>query len=75
MRRVTVPGERPYDVVIGPGAQAELALVLAGTPKAAVVHAPPLAALAGARRPRSHPLLSVPGWARELAHLIGRASR
>ncbi len=48
MRRVTVPGERPYDVVIGPGAQAELALVLAGTPKAAVVHAPPLAALAGA---------------------------
>jgi 3-dehydroquinate synthase len=45
---VTVPGERPYDVVIGPGAQAELALVLAGTPKAAVVHAPPLAALAGA---------------------------
>ncbi|HYO36146.1 MAG TPA: 3-dehydroquinate synthase [Geodermatophilus sp.] len=48
MRRVTVPGERPYEVVIGPGAQAELALVLAGTPKAAVVHAPPLAALAGA---------------------------
>ncbi len=48
MRRVTVPGERPYDVVIGPGAQAELALLLAGTPKAAVVHAPPLAALAGA---------------------------
>ncbi len=48
MRRVTVPGERPYDVVIGPGAQAELALVLAGTPKAAVVHAAPLAALAGA---------------------------
>jgi 3-dehydroquinate synthase len=45
---VTVEGERPYDVVIGPGAQAELALVLAGTPKAAVVHAPPLAALAGA---------------------------
>ncbi len=43
-----MPGERPYDVVIGPGAQAELALVLAGTPKAAVVHAPPLAALAGA---------------------------
>jgi 3-dehydroquinate synthase len=45
---VTVGGEKPYDVVIGPGAQAELALVLAGTPKAAVVHAPPLAALAGA---------------------------
>ncbi|MGY1715716.1 3-dehydroquinate synthase [Geodermatophilus sp. SYSU D01106] len=48
MRRVTVAGERPYDVVIGAGAQAELGLVLAGTPKAAVVHAPPLAALAGA---------------------------
>jgi 3-dehydroquinate synthase len=47
-RRVTVPGAVPYDVVIGPGAQAELGLVLAGTPKAAVVHAPPLAALAGA---------------------------
>jgi 3-dehydroquinate synthase len=48
MRRVTVPGETPYEVVIGPGAQAELSLVLAGTPKAAIVHAPPLAALAGA---------------------------
>jgi 3-dehydroquinate synthase len=48
MRRVTVPGARPYDVVIGPGAQAELGLVLAGTARAAVVHAPPLAALAGA---------------------------
>jgi 3-dehydroquinate synthase len=48
MRRVTVEGERPYDVVIGAGAQVELGLVLAGTPKAVVVHAPPLAALAGA---------------------------
>lgn len=48
MRRVTVGGAQPYDVVIGPGAQVELGLVLAGTPKAAVVHAPPLAALAGA---------------------------
>ncbi|MGY1607153.1 3-dehydroquinate synthase [Geodermatophilus sp. SYSU D00700] len=48
MRRVTVAGERPYEVVIGPGAQAELGVLLAGTPKAAVVHAPPLAALAGA---------------------------
>jgi 3-dehydroquinate synthase len=47
-RRVAVPGTAPYDVVIGPGAQAELGLVLAGTAKAAVVHAPPLAALAGA---------------------------
>ena len=48
MRRVTVPGAVPYEVVIGPRAQAELGLVLAGTAKAAVVHAPPLAALAGA---------------------------
>ncbi|TYP84982.1 3-dehydroquinate synthase [Blastococcus xanthinilyticus] len=47
-RRVPVAGEKPYEVVIGPGAQAELALVLAGTPKAVVVHAPPLAAAAGA---------------------------
>jgi 3-dehydroquinate synthase len=46
--RVTVAGATPYEVVIGPGAQAELALVLAGTPKAVVVHAPPLAAAAGA---------------------------
>jgi 3-dehydroquinate synthase len=46
--RVTVAGPTPYEVVIGPGAQAELALVLAGTPKAVVVHAPPLAAAAGA---------------------------
>ena len=48
MRRVTVPGDKPYEVVIGPGAQTELALVLAGTPRAAVVHSPALAALAGA---------------------------
>ncbi|MGY1804033.1 3-dehydroquinate synthase [Blastococcus sp. SYSU D00922] len=48
MRRVPVPGERPYEVVVGPGAQAELGVVLAGTAKAAVVHTPPLAALAGA---------------------------
>ncbi|WP_448639888.1 3-dehydroquinate synthase [Geodermatophilus sp. URMC 63] len=48
MRQVTVAGEDPYDVVIGPGAQARLGLLLAGTPKAAVVHARPLAALAGA---------------------------
>jgi 3-dehydroquinate synthase len=45
---VTVAGQEPYEVVIGPGAQAQLGLVLAGTPKAAVVHARPLAALAGA---------------------------
>lgn len=48
MRRITVPGDRPYEVVIGPGAQAELSLLLAGTARAAVVHAPPLAAAAGA---------------------------
>jgi len=48
MRRVTVAGDRPYDVVIGAGAQAELGLVLAGTPRAVVVHTPPLAAAAGA---------------------------
>jgi 3-dehydroquinate synthase len=48
MRRVTVAGDRPYEVVVGPGAQAELGLVLAGTARAAVLHAPPLAAVAGA---------------------------
>ena len=47
-RRVPVAGDRPYEVLIGAGAQAELALVLAGTPKAVVVHAPPLSAAAGA---------------------------
>lgn len=47
-RRVTVPGEQPYEVVVGPGAQAELPTVLAGTATVAVVHAPPLAAAAGA---------------------------
>jgi 3-dehydroquinate synthase len=48
VRRVSVAGPAPYDVVIGPGAGAELALVLAGTAKVAVVHAAPLAAAAGA---------------------------
>ncbi|MGY1616318.1 3-dehydroquinate synthase [Geodermatophilus sp. SYSU D00691] len=49
MRRVvTVAGDKPYEVVIGPGAAAELGRVLAGTARAAVVHAPPLAAAAGA---------------------------
>jgi 3-dehydroquinate synthase len=43
-----VAGPQPYEVVIGSGAQEELALVLAGTGKAVVVHAPPLAAAAGA---------------------------
>ena len=48
MRRVPVGGDRPYEVVLGPGAQAELGIVLTGTPRAVVVHAPPLAAAAGA---------------------------
>jgi 3-dehydroquinate synthase len=48
VRRVPVGGPKPYEVVIGPGAQEDLALVLAGTARAAVVHAPPLAAAAGA---------------------------
>ncbi|WP_448623703.1 3-dehydroquinate synthase [Geodermatophilus sp. URMC 64] len=48
MRRVTVAGDKPYEVVIGPGAVTELSMELAGTARAAVVHAPPLAAVAGA---------------------------
>jgi 3-dehydroquinate synthase len=48
VRRVTVAGPRPYEVVIGPGAQFQLGVVLAGTSRAVVVHAPPLAAAAGA---------------------------
>ncbi|WP_448613014.1 3-dehydroquinate synthase [Modestobacter sp. URMC 112] len=48
LHRVPVAGDRPYDVVIGPGAQMELGLVLDGTARAVVVHAPPLAAAAGA---------------------------
>ena len=48
MRRIVVAGDRPYEVVIGPGARRGLAGLLAGTTRAAVVHAPPLAALAGA---------------------------
>ena len=48
MRRIRVAGDRPYEVVIGPGALAELGVLLEGTSKVAVVHAPPLAAMAGA---------------------------
>ncbi|TKJ33774.1 3-dehydroquinate synthase [Blastococcus sp. CCUG 61487] len=48
MRRVEVAGERPYEVLIGAGVQAELGRVLEGTARAAVVHAPPLAEAAGA---------------------------
>jgi 3-dehydroquinate synthase len=47
-RRITVPGDRPYDVLIGPGVQAQLGLVLDGTARAAVVHSRALAAAAGA---------------------------
>ena len=64
MRRVTVPGETSYEVVIGPGALAELGLVLAGTPKAAVVHARPLAATAGA----AVEILQSAGVAKQSAH-------
>jgi 3-dehydroquinate synthase len=48
MRRIPVAGERPYEVVVGPGTQAELGLALPGVSRAVVVHAPPLAAAAGA---------------------------
>ncbi|WP_369133342.1 3-dehydroquinate synthase [Modestobacter sp. I12A-02662] len=47
-RRITVAGDRPYEVLIGPGAQAQLGVVLAGTARAAVVHSRALAAAAGA---------------------------
>jgi 3-dehydroquinate synthase len=48
VRRIQVAGARPYEVVIGSGAQGELGKVLAGTARAAVVHAAPLAAAARA---------------------------
>jgi 3-dehydroquinate synthase len=48
VRRIRVAGDRPYEVAIGPGALAELGVLLEGTSKVAVVHAPPLAAIAGA---------------------------
>ncbi|MEI4277801.1 3-dehydroquinate synthase [Klenkia terrae] len=48
---ITVAGDRPYDVVVGPGVRQELALlpqtVLAGATRAAVVHTASTAALAG----------------------------
>jgi 3-dehydroquinate synthase len=47
-RRITVAGDRPYDVLIGPGVQVQLGLVLDGTARAAVVHSRSLAAAAGA---------------------------
>src|SRR3954467_8409599 len=48
MEKITVAGDRPYDVLIGPGVQAQLGLVLDGTARAAVVHSRSLAAAAGA---------------------------
>jgi 3-dehydroquinate synthase len=48
VRRIPVAGPQPYEVVIGSGAQSELAQVLAGTARVAVVHAEPLAAAARA---------------------------
>src|SRR3954454_307796 len=48
MEKITVAGDRPYDVLIGPAAQAQLGVVLAGTARAAVVHSRALAAAAGA---------------------------
>jgi 3-dehydroquinate synthase len=48
MRTITVAGDRPYDVLIGPGVQSQLGLVLDGTARAAVVHSEALAAAAGA---------------------------
>jgi 3-dehydroquinate synthase len=47
VRRIQVPGAAPYEVVIGSGARAELGRVLAGTTRVAVVHAAPLADVAG----------------------------
>ena len=48
MKKVTVADQAPYDVLIGPGVQVQLGSVLAGTPRAAVVHSRSLAAAAGA---------------------------
>ncbi|MGY5882067.1 3-dehydroquinate synthase [Modestobacter lacusdianchii] len=48
VHRITVAGDRPYDVLIGPGVQSRLGLVLDGTARAAVVHSRSLAAAAGA---------------------------
>ena len=49
MRRVTVAGDRPYEVVIGPGRAGRARRSSSpGRRRPAVVHAPPLAAAAGA---------------------------
>jgi len=51
LQRITVAGPVPYEVVIGPGATAELALLtdtaITGATRAAVVHTASLAAVAG----------------------------
>jgi 3-dehydroquinate synthase len=48
--RIKVATERPYDVVVGRGLLGELVDVLRGTPTAAIVHQPTLAATAEAVR-------------------------
>ena len=48
VQRVQVAGERPYEVLIGPGVAVQLGLVLDGTARAVVVHSPAVAAAAGA---------------------------
>ncbi|MDP9118199.1 MAG: 3-dehydroquinate synthase [Actinomycetota bacterium] len=50
--RVTVSGAAPYDVVIGTGVLDELARVLEGASKVAIVHPPVLADRAGSVRER-----------------------
>ncbi len=46
--RLTVAGAAPYDVVIGADVRGELAGLLGGADRVAVIHAPPLAAVAAA---------------------------
>ncbi len=48
VRRVTVPGPRPYDVVIGSGLFAELGPLLRNSARAAVVYPAPLAGVVDA---------------------------
>src|SRR3954462_11964804 len=48
MEKIAVAGDRPYEVLIGPGVQTQLGLMLDGTARAAVVHSRSLAAAAGA---------------------------
>jgi 3-dehydroquinate synthase len=46
--RIDVPGERPYDVLVGRDLAAHLPPLVDGATRAAVLHAPPLKALADA---------------------------